>query len=278
MESSAGLNNFTGDSYAFYIQDTVEFIPFWKATLGVRRDNLDAEYTSATSPELNFGEWSYRAALSYQPTETAHYYFGYSDSFSPTADLYQLTVAPQPPETSEVMKSARNGCSSKAIQLPHRALQRNKYWERSTDLESTAAILTKKRRTNGIELEAAGRITPNWEVFSGLALMDAEILDTAENVNATTGVITKGNLDYIGQRPRNTPSTRSTCGRPTRSAAAGKSAAASRSRAIATATTRAAQARFPPCRPAPSSIPTPRRRMTAGMPWSLTSRRAGPHA
>ena len=35
--------------------------------------------------------------------------------------------------------------------------------------------------------------------------MDAEILDTAENVNATTGVITKGNLGYIGKRARNTP-------------------------------------------------------------------------
>jgi catecholate siderophore receptor len=35
--------------------------------------------------------------------------------------------------------------------------------------------------------------------------MDAEILDTAENVNATTGVITKGNLGYVGQRARNTP-------------------------------------------------------------------------
>jgi catecholate siderophore receptor len=35
--------------------------------------------------------------------------------------------------------------------------------------------------------------------------MDAEILDVAENVNATTGAITLGNPGYIGQRPRNTP-------------------------------------------------------------------------
>ena len=30
---------------------------------------------------------------------------GYSDSFSPTADLYQLTVTPLPPETSEVLEA-----------------------------------------------------------------------------------------------------------------------------------------------------------------------------
>ncbi|MBN9115218.1 MAG: hypothetical protein J0I36_07970, partial [Pandoraea sp.] len=37
-------------------------------------DGLDADYSSATSPHLKYGEWSYRAALSYQPTEEAHYY------------------------------------------------------------------------------------------------------------------------------------------------------------------------------------------------------------
>ena len=40
VEGTGGLNNFTSDSYAIYLQDTVEFMPFWKATLGVRRDQL----------------------------------------------------------------------------------------------------------------------------------------------------------------------------------------------------------------------------------------------
>jgi catecholate siderophore receptor len=66
-------------------------------------------------------------------------------------------------------------------------------------------VLTKKRRTDGFELEAAGRITEKWEVFSGLALMDSRIREVAENVNATTGVITKANAGYEGQRSRNTP-------------------------------------------------------------------------
>ena len=60
--------------------------------------------SNATSPTLSFGEWSTRAALSYQPTETAHYFFGYSDSFRPTADRYQLTLEPQPAETSQVFE------------------------------------------------------------------------------------------------------------------------------------------------------------------------------
>ncbi|MEI2695176.1 MAG: biopolymer transporter ExbD [Saprospiraceae bacterium] len=61
---------------------------------GLRRDQMDAKYSSATSPKLSYGENSLRAALSFHPAEDTHYYLGWSDSFSPTADLYQLTVTP----------------------------------------------------------------------------------------------------------------------------------------------------------------------------------------
>ncbi len=197
---------FKGDSYAVYAQDTVEFVRQWKATLGVRRDELDAEYNSTTSPKLKFGENSWRAALSFHPGAETHYYLGWSDSFSPTADLYQLTVQPQPPERSEVVELGAKWLLLDGDLALRAALYRaTKTWERNTDLESTAAILTKRRRTDGLELEAAGRVAERWEVFAGVALMDAVILDTAENINATTGAVTKGNPEYIGKRARNTP-------------------------------------------------------------------------
>lgn len=198
--------SFKGDSYAVYAQNTVEFLPRWKATLGLRRDELDSKYPySATSPQLRFGEWSYRGALSFHVDEQTHYYLGYSDSFSPTADLYQLTVRPQPPERSNVIElGAKLLLADGDLALRAAVYRATKHWERSTDVESTAAILTKKRRTDGIELEAAGRLSDRWEVFAGLALMDAKILEVAENINATTGAITLANPEYVGKRPRNT--------------------------------------------------------------------------
>jgi catecholate siderophore receptor len=48
-------------------------------------------------------------------------------------------------------------------------------------------------------------VTERWDVFAGLALLDATILEVAQNVNATTGVVTAGNPGYVGQRARNTP-------------------------------------------------------------------------
>jgi catecholate siderophore receptor len=197
---------FKSDSYALYAQDTIEFVPMWKGTLGLRHDTMDATYSSATSPRLKYGENSYRSALSFHPTDETHYYLGWSDSFSPTADLYQLTVTPLPPERSHVIELGAKWLLAEGDLALRAALYRaTKHWERNGDLESTAAILTKKRRTNGVELEVAGRVNDRWEVFSGLAWMDAKILEVAENVNATTGVITPANPEYAGKRARNTP-------------------------------------------------------------------------
>ncbi|OHE59148.1 MAG: TonB-dependent receptor [Thiobacillus sp. GWE1_62_9] len=206
--TTANPVNFTGDSYAAYVQDTVEFMPFWKATLGVRRDELKAEYSSLTSPQLDFGEWSLRSGLSYQPTDETHYYLSFSDSFSPTADLYQLSGGAHPPERSQVYELGAKWLFFDGDLAFRSALYRaEKENERNTDLESTAAILTKKRRTDGIEFELAGRITPNWEVFSGVSLMRAKILETAVNLDNGDADTDPEVADprFVGQRPRNTP-------------------------------------------------------------------------
>ncbi len=206
--TASNPNSFNSDSYALYAQDMVEFIPQWKLTAGARHDRLDAKYSSATSPKLSYGEWSYRGALSFHPNDESHYYLGWSDSFSPTADLYQLTVKPLPPERSNVVElGAKYILFNGDLTLRGALYRATKDWERNTDLESTAAILTKKRRTDGLEIEAAGRITSNWEIFAGLALMDATILEVAQNYVTSNGSTTlqQSRQEYVGQRARNTP-------------------------------------------------------------------------
>ncbi|MBS0553959.1 MAG: TonB-dependent receptor, partial [Proteobacteria bacterium] len=203
---------YNGDTIAVYAQDTVEFVPDWKFTLGLRRDELDADYDfynantrTASSAALRYGETSVRTGLSWQPRADTHYYISFSDSFSPTADLYQLSGNAYPAERSNVTELGAKWLLLDGDLALRAALYRaDKEWERNTDLESSAAILTRKRRTDGLELEVAGRITPDWEVFAGLALMDAEILQVAENRDAS-GVVTSADPRLKGQRPRNTP-------------------------------------------------------------------------
>ncbi len=194
--TSAPAITYEGDTLAFYAQDTIEFVPNWKLTLGARHDSLDAEYSSLNSPQLDFSETSLRTGLSWHPTEYTHYYISYSDSFSPTADLYQLSGGSFPAERSKVTELGAKWMPMEGDLALRAALYRaDKEWERNTDLESSAAILTRKRRTDGLELEVAGRVTPNLEVFSGFSLMDAEILEVAPGADAR----------LEGQRPRNTP-------------------------------------------------------------------------
>ncbi len=198
--------SFEADNYAVYVQDTIEFLPKWDLLLGMRRDEMRADYASETSPKLSYGENSYRSGLSYHYTPDTHFYASWSDSFSPTADLYQLTVVPQPPERSKTLElGAKWLFMDGDLSFRTAVYSATKDWERNTDLESTASILTRKRRTNGVEFELAGNITDDWEVFAGVALMDAKILEVAENVNATTGAITVADARYKGQRARNTP-------------------------------------------------------------------------
>lgn len=199
---------YEGKTYAFYLQDAMEFAPNWKLVLGARRDKLDAEYSSLTSPELSFAEWSLRTGLSWQPDEANHYYLSYSDSFSPTADLYQLSGGAYPPERSQVLElGAKKLMLDGDLALRAAIYRADKEYERNTDLESTAAILTNKRRTDGLELELAGRITENWEVFAGLALMNARIRGVAENRDGRDADSDPDLADarLNGQRARNTP-------------------------------------------------------------------------
>jgi catecholate siderophore receptor len=219
--STAPANQYTGETYSFYVQDTVEFIPDWKLTAGVRRDKMESDYETnaynrttdvltTTRYSGNFGENSYRVGLSWQPRADAHYYVSWSDSFSPTADLYQLAGALYPAERSQVSEIGAKWLLLDGNLAFRTALyQADKEWERSTDLESTAAVLTRKRRTNGIEFELAGRITDNWEVFSGVSLMDPTILKVAPD-RTSGGSCTElapcpVNPNLVGQVARNSP-------------------------------------------------------------------------
>lgn len=204
--STLPSNAYTGDTYSAYVQDTVEFVPHWKLTAGIRRDELRSDYQTASYNRTtnvlttgafsgNFGEDSYRVGLSWQPQVDTHYYLSWSDSFSPTADLYQLAGSQYAAERSQVTELGAKWLLMEGdLALRTAVYQADKEWERNTDLESSSAILTKKRQTRGLELEVAGRITENWEVFAGLAIMDPSVVEVAPGAN----------LNYTGQLARNT--------------------------------------------------------------------------
>lgn len=196
---------YDGFSYGLYAQDQIEFVPNWKLLLGVRYDDMDADYRTlnsttnvSTNFNLKYNEWSYRSGLLYQPDDLSTYYLAWSDSFNPTADLYQLNNGTR--YDAERSRTVELGSKWElfdgALSLRTALYRATKFNERNTDLEQTnTSVLSKERHTDGIEIEAAGRITPKWDVFGGIALMRAEIDE----------VFAANNPNIVGLRPRNTP-------------------------------------------------------------------------
>lgn len=202
--------NYTGNTASIYAQDMVEVYTGWKVLGGIRYDSLRANYQapgSATTfgpsrqASLNFGEQSYRAGLLHQPNLNAAYYLTWSDSFNPTADLYQLSAGNgYPAERSAVTElGAKWNITDDGLALRAALYQAIKKWERNTDLNSTSSIDSVKRHTNGFELELTGNITDKWDIFSGAALMSSIIDD--QGYSGTN----RQNPNLVGMRARNVP-------------------------------------------------------------------------
>jgi len=208
VKNPSTLFAYQGDSYSVYLQDMIEFAPGWKVLGGIRQDWLKANYQSATASfngsnttKLNFSEKSYRSGLMFQPDSMTTYYLAWNDSFNATADLYQLSVgAGYPAERSSTTElGAKWDLFGGDLALRTAVYRAKKAWERNTDLESTGSINAVKRHTDGFEFELAGRITNNWEIFSGIALMNA-IIDQPGYSNSTPH-----NAAISGMTARNSP-------------------------------------------------------------------------
>jgi catecholate siderophore receptor len=181
--------------------------------VGARRDTLRADYQrAATASEISAGDardrffsrndnvWSYRTGLIYQPSDTASYYASYGTSFNPSAELYALDTPganTDPEKNRNIEIGAKWDLLDGNLMFRTALFRSEKTNERNTDLAETSLtenLLSGKRHTDGIEFELAGRITPRWEIFGGLALMRARI-DAA----------TLDQRNQVGSRPINTP-------------------------------------------------------------------------
>jgi catecholate siderophore receptor len=185
-----------------YAQETLALNDQWKIIAGARYDNFAADYNRpAPQGALSRTDrvWSSRIGALFQPNDESSYYAAVGSSFNPSGELYALDDrgANTPPEKS---RNAEVGAKWELFEgnLSTRvALFRSeKLNERNTDLAVSIEqnLLSGKRHTNGIEVEAAGRLSPNWEVFAGAARLSAKI-DNATGQQAAT----------LGKKPINTP-------------------------------------------------------------------------
>ena len=191
-----------GRTVATYVQDQVELNGRWKALLGARYDHYKAEARTgnaatgapATGPfERTERMWSYRGGLIHQPTPTRSYYVAIGNSYNPSGELgvygqngtnLNPTNVTLNPEKNVGYETGVTWDFRHGMQLRAAIFRNEKTNARRLDEEGNT-VLTGKRRVDGIELQFAGYILPNWEVYSGIAFMDGKIVTASANEGNT---------------------------------------------------------------------------------------------
>ena len=197
-----GDNSYKSDTVGLYVQDTIDLAKQWKLVLGARHDDFEADYDRpAPAGPLSRHDkvWSWRSGLLFQPNDFMTWYASYGTAFNPSAELYALDdrSANTPPEKSRNIEAGLKWeLLDGDLSFRTTVFRSAKTNERNTDLEVSVEqnLLSGKRHTDGIEFEATGRVSENWQVFAAVALMNAKI-DAATGQQANT----------LGKVPLNTP-------------------------------------------------------------------------
>jgi len=198
----------SGDTVALYLQDQAEWTKEWKSVLGVRWERFEADaattnYLSGAPAAGPFARTdnmvSGRGGLIWQPSDYQSYYIAASNSFNPSGELGVYAGTAQTPLTAvtqnlepEENRNIEVGAQwevGRGLQLRSALFQTEKINQRIADSTTNVLVLAGKRRVQGLELQLAGSITPNWDVYSGVAFMDGEIVkSTANQGNKPLGV------------------------------------------------------------------------------------------
>lgn len=217
------LNHFTARTLGVYAQDTASLNEQLKLVAGLRLDRFHASYQTVTTtagngtvtPGTSFERtdhlWSPRLGLIFQPGENTSVYASWGTSFNTSGDTYQYAVgapnakdARTPPEKSRNFEiGAKFDLFNKRALLGLAAFRSEKYNERNTDPDSAATqqLLSGKRHASGLELNLAGRITPNWEIFYNHTWIPDAVIDKSNQALASNG----GGAQVEGDRPGLTP-------------------------------------------------------------------------
>ncbi|MBC7609673.1 MAG: TonB-dependent receptor [Polaromonas sp.] len=200
---------FKANTIGLYAQDTIDLTPYWKVVAGLRVDNFKGDYDRSGSVAPNNTPLarsdsllSKRLGLMFQPTQEVSDDAAYGTSLNTSGDLYQFDPqsANKPAESSRNIEiGAKWELYDGDLSLRTALGRTEKYNERNTDIDTAtnSFLLSSKRHTDALEFEIAGRITPQWDVFSGIGFLHAVIDKSGSN---------PAGLLEVGQNPGLSPS------------------------------------------------------------------------
>jgi iron complex outermembrane recepter protein len=208
--------NTRANTIGVYLQDQITLLDNLKLVLGGRFDSYDSEdrysdSSSNTSSEAS--EFSPRAGIVYQPSETVSLYANYSRAFVPQSGRITGGGAAKPERGTQYEVGVKADFLDNRLSSTLAAYEITKSNVLTEDpSDPDFSIQVGEQRSRGIEFDVAGEIVPGWNVIASYAYTDAEI--TEDNTYAvgnrldnvpfntaslwTTYRIQKGSLEGLG--------------------------------------------------------------------------------
>lgn len=208
---------FDSKAVGVYAQDTLQLADDWKVVGGLRWDLLKGNYTNLAAntnttnpcnvtPNAEIGRTdsllSKRLGVLYQPSLRQSYHLSYGTSFNTSGDTYQYdagNVKVDPESSRNLELGAKLDSSDGRFTTRLALFHSTKYNERNRDSESVNAcnyVLSGKRHAAGFEIDLAGRLTHEWEVFASYAYIPFARVDSSSGATGT---------EAVGSRPGLTP-------------------------------------------------------------------------
>lgn len=200
-------SRYQSKGFGVYLQDLVQVAPHWKLLAGLRYDRLTGDYASYALPanapgpvttstyRMDVSELSQRMGVLYQPSERHSYHVSAATSFNTSGDAYSLDAsnANTPPEQAiNIEFGGRIDSPGRQWTTRFAVFRSTKLHERNTDPTVTLVELSGRRHVAGAELDVAGRLTPQWEVFGSYVWMPVANID--QGVTGSEGQGTRPSL------------------------------------------------------------------------------------
>jgi catecholate siderophore receptor len=208
---------FEAKGAGLYAQDLLQVAPTWKLLAGLRWDRLDGTHhniavaapptnvcavTPASTIERSDSLWSQRFGALYQPTPLQSYHLSYGTSFNTAGDAYQYdagTVKVDPEKSRNIELGAKLDSADGHFTTRAALFHSTKYNERNRDADTVNAcnyVLSGERHAAGLELDFAGRLGAQWEIYASYAWIPIAEVDASSGAAGT---------EPVGSRPGLTP-------------------------------------------------------------------------
>lgn len=173
------------DAAGLSVFDTIKLNEKFLFTIGARGDVFSTTYNqratngSTTSLDRTDTRPTWRSGIVYKPVPHGSVYFGYGTSFNPSAEGLTLATntAILDPELGQSFElGTKWDLFRERLSLSGALFRTDKDNYRNTDPLTGVVSTTGKARVQGIEFGVSGKITEDWSVYGGYAIMESKLL------------------------------------------------------------------------------------------------------